>query len=114
MDHFYEGIVAGITMLGGLCAFIYWVFSLLEKRLETKIEGKFNQFDAKFEQIDGKFEHLETKIDDISSRLNEAIHEQAARHNEAMLEQANQRKRTDQLYQILIDLVQKQAPRTNP
>jgi hypothetical protein len=39
MEQFYQGIIASVTMLGGLCAFIYWVFALMEKRLELKIEG---------------------------------------------------------------------------
>lgn len=38
MNEFYGGIIAGIGMLGGLCAFIYWVFSLMEKRMEMKME----------------------------------------------------------------------------
>lgn len=39
MGEFYQGMVASVGMLGGLCAFIYWVFSIMEKRLETKIEA---------------------------------------------------------------------------
>jgi hypothetical protein len=39
MEEFYQGLIAGITMLGGLCAFIYWVFSLMEKRIELKLDS---------------------------------------------------------------------------
>lgn len=97
MNKFYEGLISGVAMLGGLCAFIYWVFNLLEKRLELKIdllEGKF----------EGKFNHLDQKIDGISARLDKAISEQA-----------DQRKRTDQLYEILINMISDQKnTRTNP
>lgn len=85
MNEFYEGLISGVALLGGLCAFNYWVFTLLEKRLEEEMG------------------HLEHKIDNISSRLEEVIHEQA-----------DQRKRTDQLYQIVIDLLQSRSPKTNP
>lgn len=108
MNGISEGILAGITMLGGLCAFIYWVFCLLEKRLEQKIDFFTGNFDRKIEQVkqqsDYNFNHLEQKIDNLSSRLEEVIHEQK-----------DQRNRTDQLYQILINLVSDQkSPRTNP
>jgi len=97
MNEFYEGIIAGIAMLGGLCAFNYWVFNLLEKSLEIKI-------DAKFVTIEGKIDHLEQKIDSIAQRLDEAV-----------IEQTNQRQRSDQLYQILINLIADQKmPRTSP
>lgn len=90
MHEFFDGLIAGIAMLGGLCAFIYWVFNLLEKRLEGK--------------IDHLEKNLEQKIDRISTRLDEVI-----------IEQADQRKRTDQLYQTLIQLVsERKAPTTNP
>ena len=39
MTEFYQGFIGCITMLGGLCAFIYWMFGLLEKRLELKIDS---------------------------------------------------------------------------
>lgn len=39
MNEFYEGLIAGIAMLGGLCAFNYWVFNLMEKRLEQKLDN---------------------------------------------------------------------------
>jgi hypothetical protein len=38
MNEFYQGLIAGIGMLGGLCAFNYWVFMMMEKRLEEKLE----------------------------------------------------------------------------
>lgn len=38
MGEFYQGIIACITVVGGLCAFIYWVFNLMEKRIELKLE----------------------------------------------------------------------------
>ncbi len=39
MNEFYQGLVAGVGMLGGLCAFNYWVFNLMEKRLEVKLDA---------------------------------------------------------------------------
>lgn len=38
MNEFYQGVIASISVLGGLCAFNFWVFSLMERRLEDKIE----------------------------------------------------------------------------
>lgn len=39
MDQFFEGIIACMAVLGGLCGFIYWVFGMMEKRLETKLDS---------------------------------------------------------------------------
>jgi len=39
MDQFFQGIIATVSVLGGLCAFIYWMFNLMEKRFETKLES---------------------------------------------------------------------------
>ena len=39
MSEFYQGFVASIGILGGLCAFIYWVFNLMEKRIEAKLDS---------------------------------------------------------------------------
>lgn len=39
MTDFYEGIVAGISILGGMCAFNYWMFGMMEKRLDMKLTG---------------------------------------------------------------------------
>ena len=39
MTPFIEGILAAVAILGGLCSFIYWVFAMMEKRLETKIDS---------------------------------------------------------------------------
>lgn len=39
MNEFYQGLIAGLGMLGGLCAFNYWMFQLLEKRLDGKFES---------------------------------------------------------------------------
>lgn len=39
MNQFLEGMIAAIAFLGGLCTFIYWVFGLMEKRLETKLDS---------------------------------------------------------------------------
>lgn len=37
MNEFYQGVSAAISILVGLCAFNYWVFNLMEKRLEIKL-----------------------------------------------------------------------------
>ncbi len=42
MDSFLEGVIAAVAILGGLCGFIYWVFGMMEKRLEVKIDGISN------------------------------------------------------------------------
>ncbi len=39
MNEFYQGLIAGLGMLGGLCAFNYWMFQLLEKRLDGKLDS---------------------------------------------------------------------------
>jgi ATP-dependent protease HslVU (ClpYQ) peptidase subunit len=39
MEHFYHGLIVFVALLGGLCTFIYWVFGLMEKRLEAKLES---------------------------------------------------------------------------
>lgn len=39
MNEFLQGILATSVFLGGLCGFIYWVFGLMEKRLELKIDS---------------------------------------------------------------------------
>jgi len=38
MSEFFGGMLACAGVLGGLCAFIYWVFNLMEKRLEVKFD----------------------------------------------------------------------------
>jgi hypothetical protein len=38
MTDFYQGVIASVAILSGLCAFIYWVFNLMEKRIELKLE----------------------------------------------------------------------------
>ncbi len=39
MNEFIQGILATSAVLGGLCGFIFWVFGLMEKRLEMKIDS---------------------------------------------------------------------------
>jgi ATP-dependent protease HslVU (ClpYQ) peptidase subunit len=39
MSEFFQGILASIGFLGGICGFIYWVFNLMEKRIETKLDS---------------------------------------------------------------------------
>jgi len=38
MHEFYQGLIAGVGILAGMCAFNYWVFNLMEKRIEDKID----------------------------------------------------------------------------
>jgi len=78
-------LAALVTIFLGCFAFMYYLMAMFEKRLE------------------GKFTHVEEKLDGLNTRLDEVIHEQA-----------DQRKRTDQLYQIVIDLLKSQIPKTNP
>jgi hypothetical protein len=37
MGLFFEGIIACIALLGGFCGFIYWIFGMMEKRIEAKL-----------------------------------------------------------------------------
>ena len=39
MDQFYQGLIAGLGMLGGICAFNYWMFLMMEKRLDVKLDN---------------------------------------------------------------------------
>ncbi len=39
MSEFIEGILATVAILGGLCGFNFWIFGVMEKRLEMKIES---------------------------------------------------------------------------
>ena len=89
-EKMYEliGVLAStLTIFLGCFAFMYYLMNMFEKRLETKID------------------HLAEKIDGVSKRLDEVASEQA-----------DQRKRTDQLYQILINLVSsnQKTPQTSP
>ena len=38
MTPFIEGLIAGIAMLGGVCGFNYWMFLMMEKRLDVKLD----------------------------------------------------------------------------
>ena len=39
MNEFYQGIIAAVGMLGGLCAFTYWMFHMMEKRIDLKLDS---------------------------------------------------------------------------
>jgi hypothetical protein len=78
MTEFYQGILACATMLGGLCAFIYWVFNLMEKRLEMKIDVMSSQFNS-----------LSESVRIIADEVRE------------------ERKRTDHLYMFVLESVNK-------
>jgi len=82
MTEFYQGILACATMLGGMCAFIYWVFNLMEKRLELKINHSLASFDSKLDLLS-----VSVKI--IADEVRE------------------ERKRTDHLYMFVLDSVNK-------
>ena len=93
------GVLAStLTIFLGCFAFMYYLMNMFEKRLETKID------------------HLAEKIDSITNRLDEKIDVVTKRLDEVANEQADQRKRTDQLYQILINLVtnNQKTPQTSP
>lgn len=51
MDTFYQGLIAGVAILGGLCAFNYWVFGLFEKRIEMKIDMKLDAISLDIHKI---------------------------------------------------------------
>ena len=37
MNEFYQGLIAGLGMLGGICAFNYWMFLLLKESLHKDL-----------------------------------------------------------------------------
>lgn len=39
METFFEGFLACMAFLGGLCAFIYWVFGVMERKIEIKLDS---------------------------------------------------------------------------
>lgn len=39
MSELLQGFIASIAVVGGLCTLIYWVFSIVEKRLEIKVDN---------------------------------------------------------------------------
>jgi hypothetical protein len=51
MNEFYQGLIAGISMLGGLCAFNYWVFNLMEKRIDLKLDKVIVDIHAIAEEV---------------------------------------------------------------
>jgi len=38
MEQFLLGAACSITILGGFCAFVWYIFSSMEKRIEAKLE----------------------------------------------------------------------------
>lgn len=78
MNEFYQGMACSVSILGGLCAFIYWVFSLLEKRIDIKIGS-----------LEDKIDHVATDIHRIAEELRE------------------ERKSKDYLYRFVIENVRK-------
>lgn len=74
MNEFYQGLIAGLGMLGGLCAFNYWMFQLLEKRL------------------DGKLDIFSSKIDLLSDDV-----------HSIMQELKEDRRNKDRMYQFVLD-----------
>lgn len=51
MNEFYQGVFAAIGMLGGVCAFNYWMFGMMEKRIEDKIDLKIGGFGDKLNSL---------------------------------------------------------------
>lgn len=39
MIQIFEGIIATMAILGGICGFISWMFSMMEKRMESKLDS---------------------------------------------------------------------------
>lgn len=78
MNPFLEGIITAIAFLAGLCTFIYWVFGLMEKRLEVK--------------MDLHNEKLETVANDVHNIANELREE---------------RRSKDYLYKFVLDFVER-------
>lgn len=74
MNEFYQGLIAGLGMLGGLCAFNYWMFQLLEKRL------------------DGKLDNFSTKIDSLAADVHSIV-----------LDLREDRRNKDRMYQFILD-----------
>jgi hypothetical protein len=58
MNEFYQGVYAALGMLGGLCAFNYWMFAMIEKRLELKIGGMSEKLEMMNQDIHGLINEL--------------------------------------------------------
>lgn len=39
MNEFFQGVIATVGILGGLCAFTYWMFLMMEKRIDIKLDS---------------------------------------------------------------------------
>jgi hypothetical protein len=81
-----EGIIACLAMLGGSCAFIYYIFSSMEKRLETWMTGRFEKFEVKMDMFELKLNHLESTVTKLSSDMDVA------------------RARSDKLWEVLMSM----------
>lgn len=86
MEEFYQGIVSAVAILGGLCTFIYWVFNLMEKRLDIKIDSLANDV----------------------RRIADELKEDRLRSQEEFREE---RRSKDYLYQFVINNVKIQNPK---
>ena len=73
-----EGMVATVAILGGTCAFMWYLFNSMEYRFSVK------------------FDHLQERLDGVVSDLE------------------NQRKRTDHLYEVSIQLMKEIQQTNNP
>lgn len=89
MTEFYQGFIGCVTLLGGLCAFIYWVFALMEKRLELKIDHSLSVFQLDLESLSSSLNSVASSVKIIADEVQE------------------QRKRTDHLYMFVLDSVNK-------
>ncbi len=80
MNEFYQGVIAAIGMLGGLCAFTYWMFFMMEKRIDLKLDAITKDVHTLVED----FRKEREKTDRLYNQQSE---------------------RTDRLYEMFIDLL---------
>lgn len=78
-------VVAILTIIGTLGSFFSWLF----RQFAKKWEHRFDLFEM-------KFTHLEKTVHELTE------------------DTKDQRKRSDQLYQIVIDLLRDKKPKTDP
>lgn len=112
MNDFFQGIIACVGMLGGICGFNYWMFLVMEKRIDTKLDVVVNDVHSLAVNVS----KLTMRMDEQSKRtdqLYDIFIQKTDKLYEVFSEKMDQQsKRTDQLYEICIDLIKdKKAPK---
>jgi len=94
MNDFFQGIIACIAMLGGVCGFNYWMFLMMEKRIDTKLDVVVSDVHALAVEVAKQGQRM-----DQQSKRTDQLYEVFTQKMD------KQSQRTDQLYEICIDLL---------